>query len=364
MSIENVREVAFEVTLEGKGIVQTDQSLQRYQYVKSEGSAQLERLDTDNVIFAKANYYNNPNYNPGDEPRSKKYLRTIKISGAGLRHAIHEDVMPFHTPQFFQNPAIRKEILSSMDYILRGYMYAPCKGSSDGETIRRASAYVISDAEEVGGAASSMEVCSTSGERSNTSLFYKETIGDSKYVATGSIDMAQLQFISASPNADRMALNDDDIRLVSTEMIRKYGENSIREGYYHLLGATKPLAERGLLLSDEMVNNMVTYLFERIAAMYLNKQSSYAKVTKIRAKVIVDPTVDFVGDPDGWVEVYDAAKKVRNFNLDVKPHRFYAETSLEEIERHNIIAEDIAKLVKAATDTAKAEKAAAKKNKD
>lgn len=362
MSNTNIREIAFEVTLEGKGIVQRDQSSQQYSYIQSENSANINQLGNSNITFAKANYYNNPNYDPND-PKSKKYLRRIKISSAGLRHAIHESVMPFHSPQFFQNPAIRTDILSSMDYILRGYMYAPNKGSSDAETIRRATAYMLTDAEEVSGAVSSIEVCTTSGERNENSLFYNENIGDSRYVAIGSIDMAQLQFISASANADRMALNAEDLITVTEALVEKYGEDSFKSGYYHLNGATKPLAEKGLLLSDEFVRKMTAYLFEQISKTYLNKQSSFAKVTKIRAKFIADPTVDFINDPEDWIEVFDASAKIKNFDLQFTPHAFYTETSLEEIENHNRIAFDIANRIKAAKDQAKLEKAS-KKAKD
>lgn len=285
----DTKQIAFEVTLEGVGVVQFDQSSQQYYYKDAERTAKLEQLGNDNINFAKANYYNNPEYDPTNpNSRAKKFLRKIKISGAGLRHATHEATMPFHTPQFFQNPAIRTEILSSMDYILRGYMYAPSKGAGDAETIRRASSYIITDAEECGDAVSSIEVHTTTGERNNTSLFYLESIGESKYVAKGFINLDQLQFISASSNADRMALNAEDLLTVIPAMKEKYGEDSVKLGYYHLVGATKPLAEKGLILSDEFVSKMVNYLFELISNLKITRKSAYAKTSKIRVKLIND----------------------------------------------------------------------------
>lgn len=346
--MKNVREIAFEVTLEGEGIVQHDQSSQKYSYINSEESG-LDRLDADNVVFAKANYYLNPKYNPDAENKGKKYIRRIKISSAGLRHSIHRDVMPFHTPQFFQNSAIRKDILSSLDYILRGYMYAPSKGSEDAEIIRRASAYRISDAEEISGALSRIEIGTQSGERvqGGTSLYNKESIGSAEYRATGSIDIAQLQFISASPNADRMALTDLDYLEAVSEMIRKYGADSISKGYYHLTGAPRPLAEKGVLLGDELVKKATLYLLDLISKINIHSGSSYVRVKSLKIKFITDPTVDFVADPENWIEIYNPNEKVKNFDLDFAPHRFYSETTLEEIERHNKIAKEIEAAVSA-----------------
>lgn len=338
--MNNVREIAFEVTLEGNGIVQRDQGSQKFAYKNSEGS-NIDRLDTENLIFAKANYYHNPKYNPDSNEKEKKYLRKIKISSAGLKHSIHRDVMPFHTPQFFQNPSIRKDILSSLDYILRGYMYAPSKGSEDAETIRRASVYLITDAEEIGGAVPRIEIGTAAGERNSNSLYYKESIGDTVYLAKGTIDMAQLQFISASANADRMALNDLDFLEVVPEMIRKYGENSVTKGYYHLAGAPRPLAEKGLILSDELIKTATSYLLERISNINIHSGSSFAKVQSLRIKFITDPTVDFASDAADWIEVFNPSQKVKNFNVDFTPHRYYVETSLEEIERHTKIAAEI-----------------------
>lgn len=340
MSNQNVKQIAIQVTLEGKGVVQFDQAEQQWAYKDSEGALGLGQLGNDNVKFSKANYYTNPNYNP-DDPKSKKYLRRIKISGAGLRHAIHEAVMPFHTPHFFQNPAIRCEILTSMDYLLRGWMYAPTTALADTETVRRASAYMISDAEETGNATPYIEVHSTSGERTNTSLHYGESAGDTKFVSIGSINLDQLQFLSASPNADRKAVTAEDLLAITPILNSKYGEGCFKEGYFHLNGATRPLAEKGLLFSDEFVQSMTQYLLDLISKVYIHRQSSYAKTTSIKIKFICDPTEDFIEDSYGWVEVFNSHEKKSQMNIEFTPFHFYSETSLDEIERHNKIAAEI-----------------------
>lgn len=350
------REIVFQVELEGAGVVQKDQAGQQYMYIKSQNATNLSQLGNDNITFAKANFYKNPNYTGEDKSTEKQFIRKIKISGAGLRHAIHAATMPFHSPQFFQNNAIRWPLMASMDYILRGYMYAPRKGSQDGENIRRASAYEIGDAEECSGAQSTMEVRTTSGMRTDTSLFYDETIGKTKYSTLGVINLAQLQFISASANADRMALSADDLPFVSTIMKKQYGEDSVKEGYYYLNGAVEQLAEKGLLLSDELVNKMVSHLFVLISNLYIGKQSAFVKVSKITAKFISDPTNDFVSDSNGWFTVFDTKEGIKHFNVDVHPHHFYSETTLEEIEKHNRIAEDISQRVEAAIKQAAIEK--------
>ena len=121
-TMRNIREIQFRLTLEGQGIVQGDTTEQKYLFSRS---ANVGKLDThfDNVRLGKANYYANP------EKTSKydEFIRKLKISGAGLRHAIHIENMPFHTPQIFENPAIRTHIIGTPDFLLRGYMYAPVR---------------------------------------------------------------------------------------------------------------------------------------------------------------------------------------------------------------------------------------------
>lgn len=370
MTVENVREVAMVIELEGQGIVQTDSSEFKHIFKKCVGGFNITH---DNNIFAKSNLYKNPDYVPtpykdGDGEASEKvdykdqFIRKIKISGACLRHAIHEDVMPFHSPMFFQNKAIRQDILTSKDYHLRGHLSAPNKQSDDSTVIKMASAYTITDAEVCNDAVSRLEVRTTAGARDATSYFYEETQGTAEYRAIGIFNFATAQFISSSVTADRMALSPEDCPLFVMNMTKKYGADSFKEGYFHLNNAAMPVAESGYLLSEKYQIDLLKHLLKKIVSINITKRSSYAKVKSVKIKYIVNPLTDLVSDPEGWLDVYDSATKTLNLELDITPKCFYSEATLDEIVKHNLIAEEYNKQIQA--NLAKKEKSDAEKKKN
>ena len=80
---------------------------------------------------------------------------------------------------------------------------------------KKKSALTLTSAVQTNNALSSIEVGTTSGvkntdeNKSDNTLHYHETIGDITYLATGVIDLMQLQFVSMDEIFDRLALNSD-----------------------------------------------------------------------------------------------------------------------------------------------------------
>jgi hypothetical protein len=353
----NCRGIVFKAILEGSGIVQHDHVGQKYAYMHSVNTAGIEGAQNNNFLFGKAEFTKASTYTE----ENPKFYRKIKVSGAGLRHAISKDAQPFHSPQIFQNSLMRRQYVCSEDAILRGYLYTPDSDSVDTEILKRASAYTISDAIEEGNAISNIEVRTNlemdKGKRSGTSLFYEETTGKTKYHANGYIDFGQLQFISASSLADRKAIADDDIPDVLNTLNSKYGENSVKLGYWYQKSAQAPLSEKGIMLSDAALHNLVKYFFTKLSALYMHKQSAYMRTTQIEVKFIDDPTEEFFGEDSNWITIY------QNGNLDLSQiefasHSFFSETTLEEVEANIRACREIDEL------TAKAKKAAEKSKQD
>jgi hypothetical protein len=362
MQRDDVRNILFRVELQGQGVVNFDSGNQS----SINANTRLRGSKFKNIKYGKANYWLNPKYSEdgldddGNATHEPKYIRINKISSACLRHAIHAESQPFHSPIIFENPSTRYFYMTSEDALLRGYMYAPNKGATDqvGETVgtrKRASGYSITEAEEVSGAVSTIEIGTSLMERTSdpknsgdeklasTSLYYTERLGKTKYKAIGSIDIAQLMFVSASPLADRLAILPDDMEPFKDSMIQKYGEDSIQLGYFGLNTSTPNMAEYGFLLSDKLVNQLIKALLIRIAKLNITKSEAYARVTKIEIKYVSDPLNDTMLDIDGWNTIFNLDPDHRmNFcwTDSVIPHRFYSEASPEEIAKITKLMEE------------------------
>jgi hypothetical protein len=366
-TMENVREILFEVVLEGEGVVQTDHVGQKFHYFKSKNCGSLpESKDkmNDNISFAKADYYNNPDYVIG-ETKEQPFTRIPKISSDCLRHNIHEDAMPSHTPAIFEDDILRLEAITTNDYLMRGYLDAPSKNAVENQITKRKSSYMITDAKLSPGAISSIEVRSKSGPKNladgssvANSFFYQETLGKTTWTARGAIDISQLQFISSSINCDRRAIRESDVSKFEETMISKYGAGVVRRGYFYKNGS-QYLAEEGFVISSEKIQELVNEFFGNLASLYIGKKNAFAKTSSIRIKYVENPLEDLFDVSENWIEIYNNSAKSVNV-LGFNPHNFYSEADLELINAHKIAVENIRKSSKENEKALKESKAEAK----
>lgn len=320
-----VREIQFEVTLEGQGVVQRDSTAQQWLYKSSENRTELPKTadgkTATNFTLAKANYYRE-----GD-----KVVRKIKLSSAWLRHEIHVDSIPFYSPEMFDLAPMRKQLIATPDYLLRGYMHAPKKDSLDTLSTRRKSPYVVTDAEEVSGVIPTMEVRTTTGPRNDTSLFSDETCGKTRYVAEGSIDISLLRFVSCSDIADRRAIREDDMADFQDNFEAAFGKGSVRLGMFYTAAAEamQSFAEKGFMLEDAAVVSLVNTLFAQMAKVNKACRGAYAKTSKIRVRFVCNPLEDMGTE---WVDLFDASTGDLA-TLDFKPAMLFRETTLEDMNK-------------------------------
>lgn len=323
-----IKEILFKITLNGNGVAQRDTSEQKWLYAKSENCGKIDGLGNDNISLGKANFYKNPNYNAETNP--KPYVRKLKISSAGLKHSIHREYIPFYTPAIFMNDVTSRNFITKSDVLLRGYMHAPTK-EQNLKTIKKASAYSITDAEISNNVVSNIEARSTSGERNDKSFFFEESVGETEYKCRGFVDLESMSFLPTDNRADRICMYEEDKSPIVENLKKIYGEDSVEVGFYHKTFSEDILYEEGVILSNKIVNELVKDLFNKIANIFIGSKNCFAKTSKIEIKLVSDPVNDF-GD-DNYVTIYDVGCKVNTINeISFERENFYKAVDLEIVK--------------------------------
>lgn len=294
----SAKSILFRVELEGKGVVNFDSNDQRFMYNKLKRGIK----EHENVNFAKRNFYVDADGN---------YDSRIKISSNCLRNLIFKDSQMFHSTSIMHHPDLMMYAIASPCALLRGYLYAKKTG-----TIKRKSAITITDAEQTQDTLTSVphiEVGVRSGEKntdkndtkSDTSLFFKETVGDIKYQAVGAVDLMELQFISTSVVFDRLAFNPDEYQQYKDALVQHIPDLDCELGYYQIKGSDINVPEYGVKLSQKNVNFLVRDFFKRLINVNHSRSGSYVNVSNVEYKIVENVLVDKMNDDNGWIKLTD-----------------------------------------------------------
>jgi hypothetical protein len=306
-----VKSLAFKLGLIGQGIVQNNGKGNQYLNNRCQ-NYYSEKATDKNVVYAKYNY-NIVGKNQSDDGKEYDVIaRNLKISSDGLRHAIHIKEHPIQIPATVleNNKAARIKYLSNLGAIERGYML-PNGG-------KRKSAYAITSAVEISGALPALEVCSSSGQRDDTSFFMKEQVGKTEYIAEGFIDLNELGFISMSRLHDRLAINEGD----ETEFRCELGKNlnvayaklktkgyrlpeldkDVPKPNYFLKSTEQALniSEKGIYLKSSQIVLLAYDLLDKMLGINIVKsQSGYARTRSLKVKMVSDIFADLTTE-DGY----------------------------------------------------------------
>lgn len=282
MSTTKAIEIKLELT--GHGVVQTGGDEKSLSYQRSDIDVQRY----NNVVYAKGNLVRDPQH-------EGKYIKILKISGDGLRHAIHAKAMPSNTPNVLISKASRIFYTATLDALLRGWLSV----SSDD---RKKSAYALTAAEDKN-AVLQIELFSNSAPKesasdvnaaSDTSLFARETTGDTHYTATGFINIEELRFISVSDIYGRRAVQNDDAEAFRKFLTANIGSEVDVPRYWRRNDGSSNIPEFGILLNDAQVAVLVKHLLLEMAEISISKSASgFAKTSKVEIKVISRPTEDY-----------------------------------------------------------------------
>ena len=217
----------------------------------------------------------------------------------------------------------------------------------------------ITDAEQTAGELSTIDLHTTSGAKrtkesdddaSDTSLFYKETVGAVEYSFKGVINLADLQFIPISDTFDRMAVNPDDFeKLYRSHLESSVGSKVDDPGFYLIKSAVNAVPEEGVLLNPSQTALLVKEFFKRLLALNITRSASgYASLSGLQIKFVHDPITDKMDDikikPDEITVAFGKVSKVE------------AETLMEDMTAEMARAKEVKKESKEKKAKAKKEK--------
>ena len=342
-----VKSILFKVEIEGRGVVNYDSNDQKYvAYRNSILYSKDRNIQHSNVLFAKKIWTSKEN----DVNNGKDLDYKLKISGNSLRNAIFSnDSIEFNT-KIAHTPNLLHYYMASVPTLLRGGLWTD-------HNYKRKGPIGIGDAIQSNNAQSSIEIFTKSGVKesqedtgkSDTSLYYKETVGDITYESRCTIDLKNLQFISCDDLFDRKAFSSDTFEdyVINGEKYIGYKHylskslpmlKNLELGYYMMNGSIIQIPEHGILLDNETVLYLTKELFKRVLSLNINKSTSYAQVKSLKIKFVIDSIDNKFSDSNGWIDI-NTEGDIDNLSFDA--HEFYTKFDAEEA---NAIREEYVKV--------------------
>lgn len=359
--MKKVKSIVFELELEGQGIVNNDSTEQQnifwadYNENKvNNKDASMHRLLNDvqngksNFNFAKKTFFK-------DEKGRLDYK--IKISSDCLRNAIFSKSAVAYIGNIVHNPYVKFSFIGSHMGLSRGYLTTNGK---DAESHKRKSTFTLTDAIQTNNAVSSMETFSKSGQKSETSLFKKETIGEITYKSKGFIDLAQTQFISLDPLFDRKSFDSDEMPYFNQFYKMNFNKKTDANlGYFLLNNSAIEIPEYGVKLDEDSVLENVKYVLKNIFNLSINRTKAYCRVKELKIKLITDAIGDSIND--NWL-ILKSEKDIDKLKFEVEDFYVSAPEDLR-IEYRDIVEKELLEKQNLKKATAKEKsKSKAKKN--
>ena len=305
---KTVKRIDIRMVIKGNGIINYD------------GSNEHKKID--------GNYHNNYTYAKRVYPNREKlsdYL--IKISHNSLRNSIFGES---HNPNIVHHKDIFMIYLANPSTILRGFLYAK------EETNKKSTGIMITDAIQTCSAKSIMETMTRSGgkdldetsEQSDTSYYFKETIGDITYASTGTIDLETLSFVSCDQLYDRFAINPDDYELFTKYFKHHYPNFDSKLSYYRQKGSSVMLPECGFVFKNDILDSMVKLALEKVALYRNVKNNGRAEMYKMEIR----PVFDALDDNEEWITIVDKSNDKFSTRDAINALSFDYENYYEEVE--------------------------------
>ena len=353
MCKNSIKAVKFRVTLNGRGVVNFDSTDQKYFINSHCDNSQLARESggkiTDNQTFAKKEFYrlydSHEAYldavkefaekNGIDINEAKKNLpefaENLKISYNCLRYAIFGGTHDVD-PVIWKFPIAASNFIANPLGFSRGYM---CPDKKD--SFKKKSSLNVTDAID-NKAVVYMELYTKSGNRNDTSLFYKETAGETNYVFNAYFDVAEAQFLSFDDVFARRAVSNSYIEgenYLEKAFVKNYGRVPYTVGVFsknnEIFG--KSYGEYGAKMDDEFINGLIHKLTEQMLSININRNGGVAYTTKVEYKPIYSAE-DMISE-DGW-KTLDKADNMEKFEI----YQFYEESRHQDWEARKAAIEE------------------------
>ena len=343
-----IKHVNFEIELEGNGIVNYDSGDQKYLWNRESKKGHKNKFTSadNNNMYAKKNYERKE-----DDVLDYK----IKISSDALRAAIFSGDAIATNPSIAHHKSLLNSFIGSTMGLVRGYMFA---GKT--ETLKRKTALTISAAKQTNNAESYMEFHSRSGgkkvgddsDKSDTTIFNKETIGDITYKAEGYINLQSLEFLSADPIFDRYQFNSDDYSILKTFLGHNLPNFNGELGYHALKTSAIDVAEYGVKLTNEQIVYLIKETLKRILSLRIDRATAFMRLKSLKVELVVNP-INLM-KKKVWVDI-NSFEDIDNLNFEVEESYVLVDESNAR-EQRTIIENVIKEEAKKSADAKKAKK--------
>ena len=269
----------FQLELEGQGLVNYNGDKPHKRFI---GDMIVNGKVTGNGAFAKENTYK-PQTTPQDGSKKDELISKKIISSNLLRKQILGDENDVNADKLSKIDSLRVAYLSQDNVIARGYCILGRKGTSD-DSVKRASAFTILDAEQISDTVTWLETRTTEGERGENSLFFKETCGKIEYKTDVCVDIKQLQFISIDDNYDRCAVSERDVTNYINHLESRYGKDAAKFGNWATTH-TNVIGEQGIVLSSKVSTNIIREMVKKMLNIHIQRAGAYAKTKSIKLSI-------------------------------------------------------------------------------
>lgn len=301
---ENVKTISFDVYFKGDGCVNYDSSYQKYTLTAMRigshtySSLMDEKdipLNNDNIKLSKKSFKKFFNEETGKE--EYKYVR--KVSSECIGKACFAKEVEFESDRIAFIKDILYKALATPAMILKGFMFA----SNGGLTIKKASPITLTDAKEISLDSNispytnviDFDVHSKAGERTKTSLYNIENVGEAIYMSRGFLRLDEMQFISGDSTYDRDALGTETdggkYESIFLEALKNnFGDFNFGFDFYYMKNSIyqDEWAERGVKLYKENVDFLVKDMIKRLFKVAIYRKKSYLKFVKINVSVLYE----------------------------------------------------------------------------
>lgn len=341
-----VKHLNFELHLEGNGIVNFDSKDQKYLWNREskEGNKNDFTSKDNNNMYAKKVFFRDEN---------GKLDYKIKISSDAVRNAIFKGDAIATNPSIMHHKSLLNSFIGSTMGLTRGYMFA------GDETYKRKSPLTVGSAIQSNSAISYMEFHSRSGakkvgddsNKSDTSIFNKENVGDITYKSKGFINLQELQFLSCDPIYDRCSFNSDDYGILKTVLSNTLPNFDNELGYYTLSTSAINVSEYGVKFNNEQTLYLIKELLKRIININIPKATAYAKFESLKIQLVTD----VLKPQNNKVIEIKSIEDIDALDFDIEDYFVLEDESLAKAQRAEI-EEVIREKIKKEADKKKAKK--------
>lgn len=181
------------------------------------------------------------------------------------------------------------DVLCSLVGLVRGYVIA--EGST---SLKRKSSLFIEDFLSTPDVSLNYEQFSQSAARNETSIFSKHTTGATNYVAYGSINIEDLQFLPLEDSLGRSCYREvvtesegQDLATKITQFLKELDFSQTKNpqvifsNNYLRINSICKQGEAGLLLNDDAIDLVVTEIINIIKDLFISRSRAYVEVKEL-----------------------------------------------------------------------------------